>query len=201
MNRFRPGFEADHDLRSEFIRHITLLQIDAASAAPVGAVAGSASIPKRLVRFWDDASAVPGDVQECLETWDPLADQGFEFHFFDDESAAAYIASRFGARERRAFARCGHPAMRCDYFRMCFLLEEGGLYVDADDVLLDGAGRRLHRLFTDPRMKMQPLGFDLRARAMLSTQDVWWPGLETERRVFYVANDPIVAPAGHPLLR
>ncbi|MEO1086552.1 MAG: glycosyltransferase, partial [Acidobacteriota bacterium] len=111
------------------------------------------------------------------------------------------IASHYGDRERRAFARCDHPAMRCDYFRMCFLLKEGGFYVDADDVLLGDDSSPLNRLFEDPRMKVQPLGFDLSARRMLESPNLWRPELKTENRVFYVANDPIMTPAGHPLLR
>ncbi|MEM9597635.1 MAG: glycosyltransferase [Acidobacteriota bacterium] len=201
MNRFPPGFEADHDLRSEFIRKITLLQLDDASTATSHLDARAPSIPRRLVRFWHDASNVPADVRACLDTWNRLADEGFEFLMFDDESAGAYIESNYGVRERSAFARCEHPAMRCDYFRMCFLLEEGGFYVDADDVLLEDSSSRLNRLFNDPRMKIQPLGFNLSAGVMLKSQDLWRPELETENRVFYVANDPIIVPAGHPLLR
>jgi hypothetical protein len=141
---------------------------------------------------------LPEDVRACLESWDRLADEGFEFHLFDDASAAAYIAKTFGEQERRAFSRCGHPAMRCDYLRMCFVLAEGGLYVDADDVLL-GEGWR--SIFQDAKLKVQPLCYDISAGGMMPAADIWQSDLSIDGRVFYVNNDPIAAPARHPVLR
>ncbi|KYF60040.1 hypothetical protein BE04_03570 [Sorangium cellulosum] len=197
MNRYPPDFETKEDLRSAFIREITLLQLENASAVQDDREARAASIPRRLVRYWHDPSDLPEDVRACLDSWDRLADEGFEFRMFDDASGAAYIANNYGARERSAFARCGHPAMRCDYLRMCFLLAEGGLYVDADDVLLGDGWKGLLR---DGKLKVQPLCYDIAAGAMMPAADIWRPDLPTEDRVFYVNNDPIAAPAGHPVL-
>lgn len=198
MDRFPPGFETNEELRSAFVREITLRQLEEASQAAGDLELGSGSIPRRLIRYWHDPSDLPGDVRACLASWDRLADAGFEFHMFDDMSGAAYIANNYGDRERRAFARCSHPAMRCDYLRMCFVLAEGGLYVDADDVLL---GDGWTRLFRDGRLKVQPLCYDIAAGAMAAAEDIWRPDFPTEDRVFYVNNDPIAAPAGHPVLR
>lgn len=198
MDRYPPDFEMNEDLRSAFIREITLRQLDDTSEAAGDLEVGSASIPKRLIRYWHDPSDLPGDVRACLDSWDRLADWEFEFHMFDDISGAAYIADNYGARERSAFARCNHPAMRCDYLRMCFVLAEGGLYVDVDDVLL---GDGWQRIFRDGRLKVQPLCYDIAAGAMMPSADIWLPDLPTKDRVFYVNNDPIAAPAGHPVLR
>lgn len=197
MDPYHPDFENNEDLRSSFIRAITLRQLE--NESTVDAADGTpASIPRRLIRYWHNQSELPDDVRSCLESWSPLADDGFEFHMFDDASGAAYIARKYGDPERRAFARCSHPAMRCDYLRMCFLLAEGGLYVDADDVLL-GEGWR--EIFRDGRLKVQPLCYDIAAGAMMPSTFIWQSDLRPDDRIFYVNNDPIAAPAGHPVLR
>jgi mannosyltransferase OCH1-like enzyme len=117
---------------------------------------------------------------------------------FGDASAANYIAERYGRREVAAFARCRHPAMRSDYLRLCFVLAEGGLYVDADDVLLGGGWEAV---FRDGTLKVQPLCYDVSTRAMVSAAELRRTDLPTDGRIFYVNNNPIAAPAGHPVLR
>ena len=87
--------------------------------------------------------------------------------------------------------------MRCDYLRLCALIAEGGLYVDADDVLL-GEGWR--ELFRDRALKVQPLCYDLRSRAMVPAEEIWGAECRTSDRIFYVNNDPIAAPPEHPML-
>src|SRR5437016_201795 len=157
MDPYSPGFEECDRLRSAFIRGLILQQLECSARSAEDFRAAPALIPKRLVRYWHDPSDLPEDVRVCLDSWDRLVDEGFEFYMFDDSSAAAYIADAYGEREGRAFARCSHPAMRCDYLRMCFVLAEGGLYVDADEVLL---GDHWRHLFLDGRLKVQPLCYD-----------------------------------------
>jgi mannosyltransferase OCH1-like enzyme len=156
-----------------------------------------ALIPKKLVRYWHDPADLPEDVLVCLRSWDRLCDEDFEFYMFDDSSAAVYIADTYGERERRAFTRCIHPAMRCDYLRMCFILAEGGLYVDADDVLL---GDHWRHIFRDGRLKVQPLCYDIPARGMVPAAEIWRDDVPTDGRIFYINNNPIAAPANHPVL-
>ncbi|MEQ9811496.1 MAG: hypothetical protein RLO50_01850 [Azospirillaceae bacterium] len=133
-----------------------------------------------------------------MSTWERLVDHGFAIWTFDDASADRYIRDRYGAREAVAFGQCAHPAMRCDYLRLCVLLTEGGLYVDCDDVLLEDGWTRL---FEDDRLKLQPLCYDISAGAMMPNADIWRKDLPTGERNFYVNNDPIAAPPGHPVLR
>jgi len=198
MDSYPLGFEEDDGLRSAFIRNITLRQLDRSQTSEVGELTGLPLIPKTLVRYWHDPCDLPDDVRACLNSWDRLGEEGFEFHMFSDVSAAAYIAKRYGAREREAFARCRHPAMRSDYLRMCFVLAEGGLYVDADDVLL-GDGWKY--IFRDNRLKMQPLCYDIPTKRMVPAAEIWRTDLPTDGRIFYVNNDPIAAPAEHPVLQ
>jgi hypothetical protein len=198
MDLYPIGFEEDDRLRSAFIRDLTLQQLDRSAFLTAGGLTLSPRIPKVLIRYWHDQHDLPEDVRACLNSWDRLGEEGFEFQMFNDTSAAAYIADRYGAPEREAFARCRHPAMRCDYLRMCVLLAEGGLYVDADDVLL-GQGWRY--IFHDGALKVQPLCYDIPSSGMMPAAEIWRTDLPTNGRIFYVNNDPIAAPANHPVLR
>lgn len=158
---------------------------------------GNNAIPRKILRYWHDPSDLPDDVRECMASWEKLAAEGFEFFLHDDASAAEYIGERYGQREKNAFARCAHPAMRSDYLRLCFIVAEGGLYVDADDVLV---GEDWPSLFDGDRLKLQPLCYDITAGGMMRASDIWNPDVASEGHNFYVNNDPLVAPAGHPVL-
>lgn len=196
---FTSGFEEDDGLRSAFIRQLTLLQIAGDhTPVPIKSTGHTAQIPRILVRYWHDPHEVPADVRECLDSWWGLLEDGFSIRMFDDVSARTYIAEQFGRREVTAFDRCRHPAMRSDYFRMCFVLAEGGLYVDADDVLLGDGWRSI---FEDGALKLQPLCYDLETCTMVSAADLRRTDLPTKGRIFYVNNNPIAAPPGHPVLR
>jgi hypothetical protein len=48
--------------------------------------------------------------------------------------------------------------MQADYFRLCYVLVEGGIYVDADDVCV---GTDIGWLAEDGRLKLQPLCYDI----------------------------------------
>jgi mannosyltransferase OCH1-like enzyme len=198
MDAYPPGFEEDDCLRSTFIRDLTLQQLERSATPSAGGPTQSAAVPRTLIRYWHDPCDVPDDVRACLDSWNRLRDEGFEFRMFSDASAATYIAERYSAREREAFARCRHPAMRSDYLRMCFVLAEGGLYVDADDVLLGDGWKNILR---DGRLKVQPLCYDIPTGGMVPAAEILRIDLPTNGRIFYVNNDPIAAPAGHPVLR
>jgi mannosyltransferase OCH1-like enzyme len=63
-----------------------------------------------------------------------------------------------------AFSACDHPAMRADYFRLCFMVRVGGLYVDADDRYL---GQPIDAALGDGRLKLQALCYDIPSDSML----------------------------------
>ncbi|TWG98539.1 hypothetical protein L615_000300000310 [Nocardioides sp. J9] len=88
--------------------------------------------------------------------------------------------------------------MRSDYLRMCFVLAEGGFYVDADDVLLDDGWRRV---FRDNTLKLQPLCYDIPGATMVAATESGLLERPDPRRIFYINNNPIAAPPGHPVLR
>ena len=157
-----------------------------------------ASIPRALVQFWHDLANIPHDVRACLDTWRPLHRQGFSGAMFDDAQARHFISVHFPRRHLRAFDRCYHPAMRCDYFRLCYLLVNGGFYIDADE---EYQGADCNPLLCDTRLKLQPLCYDTATGQMVS------PALFTMRRpspptwIFYLNNNPLISSPAHPILR
>lgn len=152
--------------------------------------------PRVLVQFWDDAEAVPRDVQQCLDSWAALEAAGIERMLFDDTTARHFIQDRFGARHVRAFDRCNHPAMRADYFRLCFMLRVGGLYVDADD---EYQGADIEPLMGSGRLLLQALCYDIPSNSMIDAADALADTTNTQR-IFYVNNNPLVAGPGHPVI-
>jgi hypothetical protein len=182
----------DDDLRSRHIRE--LVQED----VPIENSSSRTDIPKVIVQFWHDLDEIPEDVQECLDSWEPLEKQGFMRVLFDDAGARRFISKRLGGSYVAAFDLCPHPAMRCDYFRLCYILTHGGFYVDADEIY---QGTDCNRFFRDNRLKIQPLCYDTGTGTMIKP-DVFIRKLEySPDWIFYVNNNPLIAPAYHPVIR
>lgn len=190
-----PDFEHDDEARSSFVRGLILDQLERAGA--ISEECQGPTIPQTLVRYWHNLKELPEDVRQCLDSWEGLRAKGFEIRTYDDLAAKLYIADTYGPRELEAFGRCRHPAMRSDYFRMCFILAEGGMYVDADDVLI---GDSWKSVFRDRLLKLQPLCYDIPSSRMVPSAEIWRAGAQTTGRIFYVNNDPLAAPPGHPLI-
>jgi len=149
------------------------------------------------VQFWDDLKRLPSDVGECIESWKKLEARGFDVRLFDNDGARELIASRLGPRHENAFQRCYHPAMQSDYFRLCFILVEGGCYLDADDVY---NGPTIERLFDDGRLKIQPLCYDVETHRMVPPREFTEPGADSPSWIFYFNNNPLLAAPGHPII-
>lgn len=158
----------------------------------------TSTIPHTLVQFWDNAGTIPSDVRKCINSWEPLDELGFERLLFDDKSARYFIANNFNKHHLDAFDRCNHPAMRADYFRLCYLLKNGGFYIDADDVY---KGLDIGTYFNDDKLKLQPLCYDISTDSMVNTADFLCKIKCSKNLIFYVNNDPIISPPNHPLIR
>ncbi|WP_342768804.1 glycosyltransferase family 32 protein [Allorhizocola rhizosphaerae] len=155
------------------------------------------NLPSRvLVQYWNDSTSIPIDVIQCLDSWLPLEANGFVRRLFDDVSALRFIERALSRRHVRAFLLCDHPAMRADYFRLCYILQNGGFYVDADDEYL---GHGLDELLSDGRLKLQALCYDISTQSMVDPYEAGRDG-EDQGRIFYVNNNPLIAPAGHPII-
>ena len=188
-----PALIAEDDgLRSRHMRH--LIQ----EVPPTEPALAPVTIPTVVIQFWHDANSIPADVRECLDSWKPLTSQGFKRVLFDDSEARRFISKLFGRRYVAAFDRCHHPAMRCDYFRLCYLAIHGGFYIDADEFFQGGDCRPL---FQDNRLKMQPLCYDTSAGTMVQDAIFTTKKNDSPRWIFYVNNNPLVAPASHPVVR
>jgi len=155
------------------------------------------SVPRVLVQFWDDR-AVPPDVLRCMNSWRSLERHGVDRLVFDDIRARHYIGTYLGPLYVKAYERCLHPAMKSDYFRLCFIARHGGFYVDADEVF---QGVDCEALFGDPRLKLQPLCYDAASDEMVAADVFTQPASDPGTWTLYVANDPLIAPPDHPVVR
>ncbi len=192
MNAGNPT-EEDHRARSRFVRGLVQRSNDPAVASSVF----TRKPPKRIVQFWDDLDRLPGDVGECIETWRKTEEQGVERVLFDRRQAGDFIRRRLGAQHKRAYDKCYHPAMQSDYFRLCYVLVEGGCYIDADDVY---DGSQIQDLFSDGRLKIQPLCYDMATNMMVPPSLFTKPGANAASWIFYFNNNPLIAGSGHPLI-
>ena len=153
--------------------------------------------PKRIVQFWNDLDRLPWDVKKCIESWRRTEEQGFDLVLFDEHETKDYIRRRLGPRYEKAYEKCYHPAMQSDYFRLCYILMEGGCYVDADDVY---HGHAIQHLFTDGRLKIQPLCYDMATNEMVPPSVFTEPGANALSWIFYFNNNPLIAVSGHPIV-
>ena len=153
--------------------------------------------PRTIVQFWHDLRDLPEDIEECITSWTRWTTSGFAHCLFDEGSAKAFIGSSLDARHERAFERCYHPAMQADYFRLCYLFVEGGLYIDADDVCVS---TKIGWLFDDGRLKVQPLCYDIASGTMVNPSAFLTVGAYSPGWIFYFNNNPLIATQGHPII-
>lgn len=185
--------EDNHHARSRFVRR--LIQ-SSGNLNVVSSISGR-KLPKRLVQFWDNLDRLPSDVGECIETWRKLEEQGVERLLFDKQQARDFILRKLGLRHLRAYDKCYHPAMQSDYFRLCYIFVEGGCYIDVDDVY---NGSQIQFLFSDGRLKIQPLCYDTATNMMVPPQFFTKSGADAESWIFYFNNNPLIASSRHPVI-
>lgn len=68
------------------------------------------------------------------------------YRLYNDEMACEFIRSNLGDKYLAAYNTCVHPAMKSDYFRLCKLFVDGGLYVDADEYLVNSPDKLINFL-------------------------------------------------------
>lgn len=192
MFDFVLAAESD-ELRSECVRALVQRRL-ASIQVPPGT---SQAVPRRILQYWDSLDHTPDDVQSCINSWSPLEALGFRRDVFDDSMARRFVRARFAPRHLAAFDRCYHPAMRCDYFRLCYILAVGGCYVDADE---EYGGADIRRFFVDNRLKLQPLCYDVSTDLMVDGRVFSQRGMHSPDWIFYFNNNPIIAPPGDQIV-
>ena len=83
----------------------------------------------RLIQYWDDSSP-PGLMLTRMRCWQD-SHPDLRYTRFDRASAADWIGAVYGHRIENDFLQLRLPAMQADVFRVAFLLEWGGVWVDA----------------------------------------------------------------------
>lgn len=185
--------EEDHHACSTFVREL----VQRSRESDVASSVFPRKPPKRIVQFWNDLDRLPEDVKECIESWRRIEEQDFEIVLFDEHEAKDFIRRKLGPRYEMAYDKCYHPAMQSDYFRLCYILVEGGCYVDADDVY---HGHAIQHLFADGRLKIQPLCYDMATNEMVPPSVFTEPGANSLNWIFYFNNNPLLAGCGHPVV-
>jgi mannosyltransferase OCH1-like enzyme len=188
-----PDSPEHHRQRSEFIRKLVQRSFGQHSTSD----SCRQPTPKTIVQFWHDLGQLPRDVEECVRSWTVWETRGFKHKLFDERTADAFINHSLGARHKRAFERCYHPAMRADYFRLCYVLVEGGIYVDADDVCVS---TEIGWLAEDWRLKLQPLCYDIATGTMVKPAVFLCAEAYDPNWIFYFNNNPLIAGPGHPVI-
>jgi mannosyltransferase OCH1-like enzyme len=188
-----PDSREHHRQRSEFIRELVQRRLSQRSVR----TRYERVIPRTIVQFWHDLQQLPHDVEECIASWARWEKSGFTHRLFDEPAAKAFIGGSLGTRYERAFECCYHPAMQADYFRLCYLLVNGGFYVDADEVCV---GADIGWLFEDGRIKLQPLCYDIASGAMVKPAVFLCADAYDPSWIFYFNNNPLVAGEGHPII-
>jgi hypothetical protein len=89
------------------------------------------TVPRRLAQYWD-ASLPPPDVAQIMRSWVDL-NPDYAYQLFDDANARKFLRAHCEPAVFAAYVRSRHAAQRADIFRLAWLLEEGGVWADADD--------------------------------------------------------------------
>lgn len=155
-------------------------------------------IPKVLIQYWHNLNEVPQDIKSCLFSWSTIKKQGFKKLLFDDNAAKTFISQEFDNSYVLAYENCHHPAMRCDYFRLCYIYKKGGFYVDADEFF---QGNDCNSFYQDNYLKIQPFCYDIGNQSMVPPDMFFLNDCPSQNLIFYINNNPIIAPAYHPVIR
>jgi len=154
------------------------------------------TIPKTIMQFWHSLDDIPEDVLECVNSWKILENKGFKFDLFDDNLAREFIKKHLGSKYFESYLKCHHPAMRCDYFRLCYLYILGGFYIDCDELFLD---QDISFLFKNNNLKVQPLCYSLEDDKMVEKESFFHQSYDV-KNIYYFNNNPIVCPPKHSLI-
>ncbi|MBB2177535.1 glycosyltransferase family 32 protein [Gluconacetobacter johannae] len=116
--------------KSRSIYYGVLSELVKNSAKKINLFLGS-SINYDVIQYWDDEN-IPPDVEIFMNSWKNI--YGHNYKRYNMETAKNFIEENFVSEFLEAFLKCYHPAMRSDFFRLCYLYINGGIYIDADEL-------------------------------------------------------------------
>lgn len=152
--------------------------------APPPAAEWGFRIPPMLLQFWDKPT-VPDDVGAVMRTWDDPSGV-LDRVLFDDAAARRFIGENYSPAHLTAYDYAHHPAMKSDFFRLCYLNLKGGIYLDVDEACT-----------TSPAQFLQNFeGFDL----VLPLSETA-PAYTNNNMIGCVAGHPVIASALDEALR
>jgi mannosyltransferase OCH1-like enzyme len=135
------------------------------------------NIPRVIVQTMKSRS-VPSSMLHAARSWIERNPE-YEYRFFDDDAAAAFVHRHFGQDVQDAYDRMPFGAGKADLFRYCFLFLHGGVYADIDTVCL----RPLETVLRQSDVFVVPK----RVRSRASSERLW--------------NAFMASVPGHPLLK
>ena len=169
-----------------------IFRICAEKTPEASMVVGTPPVLRQLNFFWDSESP-PDDVVQTIASWEKLG-PGFSRTRFDDRQALAFIEANYSQRYAEAFSWCGHPAMRADYFRLCYAFKAGGSYVDADDAY-EGEGFEA-LLRSGAHLSLHPMVWDLEHQRNLGVEEWELAAGFRPDWGYYFNNAPLIAKPG-----
>ena len=91
-------------------------------------------VPKIIHQTWFEPVTPEKypNMARLIESWKR---SGWEYIFYDDDSASEFISLHFPAEVREAYDSIIPGAFKADLFRYCVLLIKGGIYADMDVML------------------------------------------------------------------
>jgi len=187
-NRYKDIFD-NSKLKSQFMWDIITTQKPCNNEVKI--------IPKIIIQYWDDSNNIPSDVLECMGTWKNFSGKEIQYILFDKKSARTFIDNNFTKRHVDAFDNCFHPALQSDYFRLCYIFINGGVYIDADDECMCDD---IEFLFMGDVLKIQAMCYDLETEQMVNTTQAY-EGAFSDNRIYYVNNNPLIAVKNNPIVK
>lgn len=80
--------------------------------------------------FWH-GDELPDDVMRSIASWHRLC-PSIDQHVYSAERARALLRDHYGTEVERAFDLCDHAAMQANFFRLAWLHQVGGTWIDVD---------------------------------------------------------------------
>lgn len=123
-----------------------------------------------VMQYWNKGTP-PAYLREIMQTWQKAFCQHYQL--FDQKAALKFLTRHLGKDWADALRNAASPAEESDYFRLCYLMIQGGIYADCDDWLV-GDPYPLTRLGSNLVVYQEPGGV--------------------------MGNNVIAAPPGHPAI-